>query len=271
MSEVVNPESVSGVVLTTRRGRALWISINREEKRNALNPDVIAAIHQAVRDASVDSSLRALVLTGAGRKAFCAGADLSRGTGVFTDELAEPTTDFGRLARTFRELGLPTIARVNGDCVAGGLGLMSLCDLAVVADHARFGLPEAKVGVFPMQVLVYLRRMVHPRHVNELCLTGALVNAARALEMGIANQVVPYEQLDATVDALVGQLSGMSPGALKRGKAVIAAMEAMGYTEALAFAEAQIAIASRTEDAREGLAAFNEKRKPRWATDGDAK
>lgn len=269
MNQLVNPESPSGVVLATRRSRALWISINREEKRNAINPDVIAGIHEAVLKAGADSSLRAIVLTGTGRKAFCAGADLSQGTGVFADKLSEPTTDFGRLARAFRELGLPTIARVNGDCVAGGMGLMSLCDLAVVAEHARFGLPEAKIGVFPMQVLVYLRRMLHPRHVNELCLTGSLITADRAMEMGIANQVVPHEQLDATVDALVAQLSGMSPGALKRGKAVIAAMEAMGHAEALAFAEAQIAIVSRTKDAREGLAAFNEKRKPRWAADGD--
>jgi enoyl-CoA hydratase/carnithine racemase len=270
MNQAVNPESSAGVVLATRRGRALWISINREEKRNAINPEVIAGIHEAVLKAGADSSLRAIVLTGAGRKAFCAGADLSRGAGVFADELAEPTTDFGRLARAFRALGLPTIARVNGDCVAGGMGLMSLCDLAVVAEHARFGLPEAKVGVFPMQVLVYLRRMMHPRHVNELCLTGSLITAARAMEMGIANRLVPHEHLDASVDALVEQISGMSPGALKRGKSVIAAMEAMGHAEALAFAEAQIAIAARTEDAHEGLAAYNEKRMPRWAVDGDA-
>ena len=88
-------------------------------------------------------------------------------------------TDFGKLARFVRDAGIPMIARVNGDCVAGGMGLMSLCDLAVVADHARFGLPEAKVGVFAMQVLVYLRKMLHARHINELCLTGELIDAAK--------------------------------------------------------------------------------------------
>jgi enoyl-CoA hydratase/carnithine racemase len=268
MTDVVSPNASSDVVLVSQRGRALWISINREDRRNALNPDVIGGIHQAIQHAGRNPQLRVLVLTAVGRKAFCAGADLRRGTDVFTDDLAEPTTDFGRLARSFRELGLPTIARINGDCVAGGMGLMSLCDLAVVADHARFGLPEAKVGVFPMQVLVYLRRMLHPRHVNELCLTGELIDAARALSIGMANQVVPYEQLDDSVEALVSRMSGMSPSALKRGKYAIAAMEAMSHAEALAFAETQIAIASRTEDAREGLAAFNEKRKPRWMIDG---
>lgn len=262
-----NVES-DAVVLTQRCGRALWVTINREERRNAINPDVIRGIQQAITDAGGDRQLRAIVLTGAGRKAFCAGADLSRGPGVFADELSEPTTDFGRLARIVRELGIPMIARVNGDCVAGGMALMSLCDLAVVADHARFGLPEAKVGVFPMQVLVYLRCMIHPRHVNELCLTGELVGAARALEMGIANTVVPYEQLDEAVNTLVDRLGAMSPAALKRGKYAIAAMESMSHAEALAFAETQIAVASRTAEAKEGLAAFNEKRKPSWAEGG---
>jgi enoyl-CoA hydratase/carnithine racemase len=146
---------------------------------------------------------------------------------------------------------------------------MSLCDLAVVAEHAKFGLPEVKVGVFPMQVLVHLRRLVGPRLVNELCLTGELITAARAYEIGLANEVVPYERLDARVEALLAKLAAASPVAVKRGKAAIAAMEQLAFGEALAFAEAQISIASRTGDAREGLAAFNEKRKPRWAVDGE--
>jgi len=255
------------VILSERRGNALWIFINREARRNAINPDVIAGIEAAVRGANADTSLRAIVLTGTGRKAFCAGADLSRGTGVFTEGGDETTTDFGRLSRVVRDIGIPLIARVNGDCVAGGMGLMAMADLAIVADHARFGLPEAKVGVFPMQVLVYLRHMIHPRHVNELCLTGELINAARAKEIGIANEVVPFEELDARVEALVKRISGMSPMALKRGKYAIAAMDSMAFHDALAFAETQITVASRTSDATEGLAAFNEKRPPRWAVE----
>lgn len=261
----MNTESgTESVVLVERRADAMWIVINREARRNAINPDVIEGIHAAVRSAAGDSSLRAIVLTGAGEKAFCAGADLSRGTGVFTEGLDETSTDYGRLARTVRELGIPMIARINGACVAGGMGLMALCDLAIVADHARFGLPEAKVGVFAMQVLVYLRRMIHPRHVNELCLTGELIDAVRAKEMGIANEVVPYAELDARVENLVNRLSLASPVAVRRGKYAIAAMESMAFADALAFAETQIAVASRTDDAREGLAAFNERRAPRW-------
>src|SRR5450432_72133 len=118
----------------------------------------------------------------------------------------EPTTDFGRLARAVKSLGIPLIARINGDCVAGGMGLMALCDLTIAADNARFGLPEVKVGVFPMQVLVMLRSMMHSRHINELCLTGKLIPAARALEMGVVNEVAPYSELDDRLEKLLAQL-----------------------------------------------------------------
>jgi enoyl-CoA hydratase/carnithine racemase len=251
-------------ILTERRGRTLWLTIDREARRNAMNKAVIAGIEAAIATAQSDPAIRAIVLTGAGRRAFCAGADLSGGTGTFTLGLDEPMTDFGKLARLARNVGVPIIGRINGDCVAGGMALMALCDLVVVADHARFGLPEAKVGVFPMQVLVYLRSLIGARHVNEMCLTGELINAARAYEIGLANYVVPHDELDARVEALLGKLAGMSPVALRRGKYAIAAMQSMPFSEALAFAETLITVTSLTGDATEGLAAFNEKRPPRW-------
>src|ERR1017187_12310 len=251
-------------IRTEKRGGNLWIWIDREERRNAINKNVIAGIEQAITEAQNDVSIRSIVLTGVGRKAFCAGADLTGGTGAFTFGLDEPMTDFGKLARLVPDLGLPLVGRINGDCVAGGMGLMALCDLVVVADHARFGLPEAKVGVFPMQVLVFLRGMIGARHVNELCLPGELIDAARAHEIGIANYVVPYDELNARVDALTGKLENLSPVALKRGKYAIAAMETMAFAEALAFAETSISVTSMTSDAAEGIAAFNERRPPKW-------
>jgi enoyl-CoA hydratase/carnithine racemase len=252
------------VVKTETRDRSLWIWINREARRNAINTEVLAGIEQAMLSAQKDTAIRAIVLTGVGRKAFCAGADLSGGTDTFKRGLEDPMTDFGKLARVARNSSVPLIARINGDCVAGGMALMALCDLAVVADHARFGLPEGKVGVFPMQVLVYLRRMLAPRHVNELCLTGDLIDARRAREIGLANAVVNYETLDETVSALAGKVAAMSPVALRRGKYAIAAMDTMGFAEALAFAETSISLVSLTDDAKEGLSAFNERRPPRW-------
>jgi enoyl-CoA hydratase/carnithine racemase len=256
-------------IRTEVRGRSLWIWIDREQRRNAINKRVIAGIEQAVMAAQSNPELRVIVLTGVGRKAFCAGADLSVGTGTFTLGLDEPMTDFGKLARVVRASGIPMIARINGDCVAGGMGLMSLCDLAIVADHARFGLPEAKVGVFPMQVLVYLRSMIGARHINEMCLTGEFINAARAREIGIANDVVPFEALDARVGTLIGKLCDMSPVALRRGKYAIAAMENMAFPEALAFAETLITVTALTGDASEGITAFNERRPPRWKQESE--
>ena len=260
----MNANDTRPPIRTEKRGQTLWIWIDREERRNAINKEVISGIESAVTVAQADASMRSIVLTGAGRKAFCAGADLTEGAQTFTLGLDQPMTDFGRLARVMRDLGVPVIGRINGDCVAGGMGLMSLCDLVVVADHARFGLPEAKVGVFPMQVLVFLRSMIGARHINELCLTGELIDAARAREIGIANYVVPFEELDSRVETLIARLAEMSPVALKRGKYAIAAMERMAFPEALAFAETLISVTALTRDATEGLAAFNERRKPRW-------
>lgn len=268
MSSTAAPAS-RPVIRDERRGKALWIWIDREERRNAMNKQVIAEIARRIETADADPSLRAIVLTGAGRKAFCAGADLSDGTDTFTLGLDEPMTDFGKLARRMRNVGVPVIGRINGDCVAGGMGLMALCDLVVAADHARFGLPEAKVGVFPMQVLVFLRAMIGARHINELCLTGELIDARRAREIGIANHVVPFDDLDTRVDALVSRLTAMSPVAIRRGKYAIAAMENMGFAEAMAFAESLIAVTALTRDAKEGLAAFNERRQPRWGEASD--
>ena len=256
-------------IRTEQRGRALWIWIDREHRRNAMNKAVLAGIEAAVAAARNDPAIRAIVLTGAGRKAFCAGADLSGGTDTFTLGLDEPMTDFGKLARLIRDCGVPVVGRINGDCVAGGMALMGLCDLAVVAAHARFGLPEAKVGVFPMQVLVFLRNTIGARHINELCLTGELIDANRAYQIGLANYVVPFEELDARVEALLGKLYDMSPVALRRGKYAIAAMERMAFPEAMAFAETLISVTSLTRDATEGLAAFNERRKPRWQQETD--
>lgn len=247
-----------------RRGQALWICIDREARRNAINSSVLAAIENALSGVAADPGIRAVVLTGAGDKAFCAGADLADGPSTFQAGFDEPTTDFGRLARVVHRVGVPIVARVNGACVAGGMGLLGLCDLAIAAEHARFGLPEVKVGVFPMQVLVFLRAMLHARHINELCLTGELISAARAAEIGLVNRVVAAAQLDGQVDALLDKLYLGSPAALKRGKQALFAMQMMTFEQALSFAEAQIALASRTTDAAEGLSAFIEKRMPRW-------
>lgn len=251
-------------VLTERRGAALWITINRPDRRNAINNAVITGLHAGLQRARDETGVRVVVLTGAGDKAFCAGGDLQQGTSVFDDDASEPTTDFGRLARFVQSMPIPMVARINGACVAGGTGLMALCDIAVAADHARFGLPEARVGVFPFQVHVYFRRLLLPRHMAELALLGELIDAQRAREMGLVNYVTPAADLDAKVEWVCQKLALNSPAAVRRGKYAIAAMQDMAFHEALAFAEGQIMLAAAAPDAAEGLAAFNEKRRPRW-------
>ena len=251
-------------ILMELSGPVAIISINREDRRNALNPDVLEGILEAVSQITNEKDIRVLVLTGKGSKAFCAGADLKDSNDVFSTERDDTTTDFGRLARVFKSLGIPSIARVNGDCVAGGMALMSLCDLAIATEKARFGLPEAKVGVFPMQVLVYLRNHIYPRHINELILTGELIDSHKAQAIGLLNKVVKDEDLDHAINSMINKILGLSPVAIKKGKAAMITMESMGFAEALSYAESQIALISKSIDAREGISAFNEKRSPKW-------
>jgi methylglutaconyl-CoA hydratase len=250
-------------VLVEKRGGALWITLNRPDKRNAFNSEVLAAVGEGWRRANADPEVRAIVLTGAGEKAFCAGGDLQPGQ-AFAFDHAKPSTDYADLVRAVARSLVPSIARVNGACMAGGMGLLCMTDLAVAADTAVFGLPEAKVGLFPMQVLAMMEGLVPPRVLREWTLTGDSFDARAALAAGLVNHVVPAAELDAKVESLVGRITATSPTAIRRGKYAIKAMAGMGFEEALAYAEAQIAVMPQTEDAREGLAAFNEKRKPRW-------
>ena len=250
-------------VLVEKRGSALWITLNRPDKRNAFNSEVLAAVGEGWRRASADPEVRAVVLTGAGEKAFCAGGDLQPGQ-AFAFDHAKPSTDYADLVRAVARSTVPSIARVNGVCMAGGMGLLCMTDLAVAVDTAVFGLPEVKVGLFPMQVLAMIEGLVPPRVVREWTLTGDSFDARAALEAGLVNHVVPAAELDAKVEALVGKIAAAAPTAIRRGKYAIKAMAGMAFEEALAYAEAQIAIMPQTEDAREGLAAFNERRKPCW-------
>ncbi|MCC5859525.1 MAG: enoyl-CoA hydratase/isomerase family protein [Ectothiorhodospiraceae bacterium] len=255
--------SSDGVVLTEKRGNAYWITLNRPEKRNAINADVIHGVHAGLEAAVADPQVRAVVLTGAGDKAFCAGADLQPGQG-FSFDHAWPNAPYADLIRYARSVTLPIVARVNGVCMAGGMGLLCMTDMAVAAEDVTFGLPEVKVGVFPMQVLSLLQRLVPERIVREWCLTGEPFDALEARTHGLINHVVPAAELDEKVDWLLGRLVNKSPTAIRHGKYALRAIEAMSFDQAIAYTEGQIVRLAMTEDAREGMAAFNEKRKPVW-------
>ncbi len=256
-------DSNNDAVVWERRGHALWITINRPDKRNAINKDVVAGIRAGWRAAQADPAVRVIVLTGAGEKAFCAGGDLQPGAG-FAFDLSQPSVDYADMLREVQNCTLPSIARINGVCMAGGVGLACMTDLAVAAEHVQFGLPEVKIGLFPMQVLSLLQSIVPRRTVREWCLTGEPFGADEAREAGLMNYVVPAAELDAKTDWLVQRLAGKSPTAIRRGKYAMRAMAAMSFDEGIAYTESQIALLAMTEDAREGLASFNEKRKPVW-------
>src|ERR1700748_3336718 len=170
-----------------KRGQAFWITINRPEKRNALNGDVIAGISKGYRDAHDDSDVRVIVLTGAGDKAFCAGADLQHTGAAFAMDFAKPNVDYADLLRLSQDATKPAIARVGGVCMAGGMGLLCMHAMSIAADHVIFGLPEVKVGVFPMQVLSLLQTIAPPRLVNEWALTGEPFDAHIAMSAGLLN------------------------------------------------------------------------------------
>ena len=250
-------------VLHDKRGHAFWITISRPDKRNALNASVIAGIVDGFLRAHEDNDVRVIVLTGTGDKAFCAGADLQPGAG-FAFDLSQPNLAYADMLRTAQNATKPTIARINGVCMAGGIGLLCMTDMAVAADNVVFGLPEVKVGIFPMQVLSLLQAVAPPRLVREWCFTGEPFSAMEAKEAGLLNHVVPAADLDAKVEWLVGRLTDKSPTAIRRGKYAMRALASMSFDQGIAYTESQIALLAMTQDAKEGLAAFAEKRKPVW-------
>ena len=257
-----SPTDTGSELIAHQQDGVLRLTIQRESRRNAINPAVINALAAALTRANSDRSLRAIVLTGAGDKAFCAGADLQSGQS-FQFDYAEPTQGFANLLRLSRQMTVPMVARVNGACMAGGMGLLAMCDLAVAAPHAQFGLPEVKVGVFPAQVLSVLNGLIGARALTELCITGEPIGAEEALRLGLINRV--SEDLDAGVSALLNRFLDKSPAAIRRGLYLMKRMGAMSFEESMAFTESQIGLIALTEDAAEGQAAFREKRPPRWS------
>jgi enoyl-CoA hydratase/carnithine racemase len=253
---------MTAAVQVSRQEARLLLTIDRPARRNALNADVIRELQDALHRVKADDTIRAVVLTGAGGDAFCAGADL--GADAFAFDYAAPTVAYADLLRTARTIDVPLVARVNGACMAGGMGLLAMCDLAVAAPHAIFGLPEAKVGVFPMQVLAVLQAQVPQRSLAQLCLTGDPIDATRAHEIGLVNEVAAEADLDGALERLLSRLIANSPAALRRGLYAMKAMRSMSFAEAIAFGEGQIGLMAMTHDAREGIAAFKDKRKPQW-------
>jgi len=257
---------MSESVLVERRGAVQWITINREERRNALNAEVVLAINAGITQAMESGDCRAIVLTGAGDKAFCAGADLAKGAKgfAFAVDFARPKHYIVDLFKKMQECTLPIVARVNGAAMAGGFGIVCACDMAVAADDIRIGTTESKIGMTPMMILPYMLRVLPPRKLQEMCITGEMFTAKDALDWGVVSYAVPRAELDSKLDWLLARITDKSPTAIRLGKQAYNAMRDMGLRESLEFAQAMVPVMSSTEDAQEGMAAFQEKRAPNF-------
>ena len=250
------------------------LTINRPERRNSLSWGVLTGMREALARAKADPDVRVLVLTGAGDKAFCAGADLTGMTGGAGEVgmaggagFVALHDDRGELARLFRDLwalGKPTIARVRGFALAGGFGLALSCDLVVASDDSQFGTPEVDVGLWPYMITVPLTRSMAPKKALELMMTGRRVDAAEAERIGFVNRVVSVASLDGAVDELAASLAAKSPSVMKLGRDAFYTVWDQAAEPALAYLHAMLSLHTQTEDAREGIAAFVEKRPPRW-------
>ena len=254
------------LTIVEKRGAVYWLIINREERRNAINADVVRELADGVDQALGDPDARAIVITGAGDKAFCAGGDMNRdpGSNPFGFDYTSPTNKIADFFRKLEECTLPVVARVNGHALAGGLGLMCACDLVVASDQATFGTPETAIGLFPLMILPYILRAAPRRKALELCITGERFSAQEAFDMDLINYVVPQAELDEKLTWLLDRITPKSPTAIRLGKMAYHAMQDMSLREALEYAQIMLPLMSASADTNEGMTAFIEKRKPDW-------
>ncbi|WP_067456713.1 enoyl-CoA hydratase-related protein [Actinomadura macra] len=248
--------------------RVARITLNRPSARNALDDRMIGELLAAFERAKDDDGVRVIVLTGAGERAFCAGADLgglaqAGGRAVGGAAAVRDSAPF-RLFTAFPRLGKPIIARLAGHAVAGGLGLAAACDLVVAADDVHLATPEVNVGLWPMMIMAIIDRNVAPKHAFKLYYTGARITAAEGREIGLVTEVVPRAELDARVDELARTIAGKSPLGLRRGRDAFFAVEGRPLEEQVEYLLGELAELAATEDAREGIAAFLERRPPEF-------
>ena len=236
-----------------------WFTINREKQRNAISAEAIALFMQYLDRAEADANVRAVCVTGSGDKSFCSGGDLAGG---MMDDGMDPITAYANLLKRLAGYPKPTVARVNGYCLAGGTGFMLACDIVIAREDAKFGTPEVNVGLFPMMIGALIFRNVPRKKAMEMVLLGDRLTAQQSLELGMLTRVVPADRLDETVAGILKTLVGKSPIGLKLGKEAFYQTADMPFEEALDLLSQGLKKVIATDDAREGMTAFIEKRKP---------
>jgi enoyl-CoA hydratase len=245
------------------RGSASWLTIDREERRNALSGEVIRGLVAGLARAADEEAASAVVLTGAGERAFCAGGDIGGFQAADASTESAPTA-ISRLIDALWHHPKPTIARVNGMALGGGFGLLLACDLAVAVEDAEVGTPEIDIGLWPHVITAVIQRTVPRRVALDLMMTGRRMGADEAARWSLLNRVVPRRDLDAEVDRLVGLLASKSPYVLRLGKRSFTDAEDLPFGRALEQLKASLGENLSSEDLVEGVSAFLEKRRPDW-------
>lgn len=244
-------------------GIAARLELSNPGRRNAIGPRMVNELLYALEDALDDDSVRCIVITGAG-DAFCAGGDFSQMTGGSDADELPPKGTYSDLLLKIVRYEKPIIARVNGHAMGGGLGLVAACHFAVAASGAKLGTPEINVGLFPMMIMAVLARVVPKRRLLEMMLFGERMTAERAAELDIVGSAVAPEELDAAVAEIVEKIGKKSPLTVKLGLRAFADQSDLALADAVPLLEARLGECLATDDAREGLMAFLEKRPPVW-------
>jgi enoyl-CoA hydratase/carnithine racemase len=247
----------------SRDGGVETITLSYPQRRNAIGPRMMSELLWALEDARAADDVRSIVMTGEG-KAFCAGGDFAEITANLADSMLPRKGDFADLLLALCTSDKPVVAKVNGDALGGGLGLAAASTFAVASTEATFGTPEIDVGLFPMIIMAVLARHVPRRRLLEMALYGERFGAKEAARLGFVNRAVDPDQLDAEVKKITDAIASKSPVAVRLGLRAFAAQDGLDLPRALPMLSERLAECLATDDAREGLMAFLEKRPPRW-------
>jgi methylglutaconyl-CoA hydratase len=249
---------VSEVLLSERRGSVLWLTLNRPDKRNALNGAMVEALHAALDGVDLDPEVRVVVIRGAGRD-FCAGADLDEllaSADRAPDDNERDALRLGTLLGRLRSCARPVVALLRGRALAGGAGLATACDLVLAAESAQLGYPEIQRGFVPAMVMVFLRRLTGEKLAFDLVATGRLLGAAEARSAGLVTRVEPDNTFDTAAQELIDGLAGASPSALHLTKKLFHELDGVSVADGIALGARINALARTTGDFREAIARF---------------
>ncbi|KYF89894.1 enoyl-CoA hydratase [Sorangium cellulosum] len=254
----------TAVVQAASAGGVLRLTLNNPGRKNAIGPAMVNELLHALEAGMADEAVRCVVLTGAG-DAFCAGGDFAQLTGAEGAPAPAPKGDYADLLLAMANSSKPIVARVNGHALGGGLGLVAASHFAIAARGAKLGTPEINVGLFPMMIMAVLQRHVSRRRLLEMMLLGQRLDADEAAQCGLLSRVVEPGALDAAVDEVTRAIAEKSPIAVRLGLEAFAAQDDLDLESALPLLRERLAGCLATDDAREGLMAFLEKRQPRWS------